>query len=217
MSKKTKKIIVNLLSLSRVIGALLLPLIFLKVSIPALITLLVVLFVTDMLDGMLARKWEVKTIGGGLLDPLGDKMLAIMCIFSLWQEHTSFGYLLLGEVLITLINILRSIRGEKVKSLIIGKIKTWALSITLIIGAVIQFGLLNIDENILQISFYITIALEIMTILVYLLHLIVFVKKESKYSLKDIDIKYFLKRVFNEEKYKEDKDKSVMELLCMRK
>ncbi len=217
MSKKTKKIIVNLLSLSRVVGALLLPLIFLKVSIPALVTLLVVLFVTDMLDGMLARKWEVKTIGGGLLDPLGDKFLAIMCIFSLWHEHTLFGYLLLGEVLITLINILRSIRGEKVKSLIIGKVKTWALSITLIIGAIIQFGLLDISDNILQISYYVTIVLEIATILVYSYHFVVYSKKESKYSLKDIDIKYFLRRVFDEEKYQEDKDKSVMELLCMRK
>ncbi len=217
MSKKAKKIIVNILSLSRVIGALLLPLIFLKVSIPALITLLVVLFVTDMLDGMLARKWKVITIGGGLLDPLGDKMLAIMCIFSLWQEHTVFGYLLLGEILITLINIFRSMRGEKVKSLIIGKVKTWALSITLIIGAVIQFGLLDINGSVLQISFYITIVLEIVTILVYLFHFVIFVKKVSKYSLKDIDIKCFLKRVFDEEKYAEDKDKSIMELLCTRK
>ncbi len=214
MSKKTKKMIPNILSLSRIIGALLLPIIFDYTSILALIILLIILFTTDMLDGQLARRWGVTTIGGGLLDPLGDKILAIMCIISLWQNFKMFGYLLLGEILITLINILRFMKSDQVQSSPIGKVKTWALSITLILGTISQFGLINIDWNILMILFYITITLECITILVYFYYFINSQKKGFKYSIKDINIKYFLKRIFDEEKYLVDKDKPIMELLC---
>lgn len=76
MNQKSKniKIFVNILSLLRV---LMIPVLY---FIPEGIPLFVVvnlLFITDFLDGFLARKYDATSEMGALLDLLGDKLLVI--------------------------------------------------------------------------------------------------------------------------------------------
>lgn len=228
VTTKTKKIIVNGLSLSRILGAFFVPLIFSSVSIPILITFLVFLFSTDFLDGMLARHWNVRTLGGSLLDPIGDKLLAVMCIFSLLNVHHKLTFLLVIEFLIVVLNIVRFTRGESVKVTIVGKVKTWALSITLVLASIEHFkpellnifaSLLNLDRDLtitnstIDVALYITIGLELATLVVYFSDSIKNRKGKKLVFKKKIDVAKFIKRAFDEKTYIEDKGKSIAEII----
>lgn len=228
MKRSTKKIIVNALSISRIIGAILLPFIFTFASIRALIILLIVLFITDFLDGLLARRWKVQTIGGSILDPVGDKLLAIACIMSLLITNKNMIALLVLEIIIGLTNVTRILNGEEVKSSIIGKLKTWFLSISIILGAMYTlnpnflndivniFGAnitsLTITKDVVQTSYYLTLMFEILTMLTYLIKALK-TNEKSKFSLKNISIKALLKRLFDENAYESDKDRTLIEII----
>ena len=43
-------------------------------------------FFTDVLDGYLARKWQVISDAGKLLDPLADKLMLITALVCFWKE-----------------------------------------------------------------------------------------------------------------------------------
>jgi len=230
MSKKTKKIIVNSLTVSRIIGALTLPIIFATMSVPALITLLAVLFATDFLDGKLSRKWKVQTVGGSLLDPLGDKLLAISCLISLINTHSFMLVPLFLELAITAVNVYRSTKNDKVKVAMAGKFKTWLLSITLVLGAINLFnpdlvnqmlGLIGISTDALTITQDVlaagaaaTTASQMATLSIYTKDAANNNKDDRSLKIQELkNLKDILIRLFDEEKYEEDKDKSLKELI----
>lgn len=229
MTKKNKKIFVNALSISRIIGACLLPIAFKMISVPLLITILAVLFITDFLDGKLSRRWEVRTTGGALLDPLGDKMLAISCMIALLYEHSFLWALLIMEVLIIILNVYRTLRGEVVKSSYIGKTKTWLLSIALILGAINLFnpeflndilGFLGFKTNSFTITSEIVfssvmcaIGSEVVTFVAYLKESIEYNKNRKLEKLRFMNLKDIFRKLFDEDRYLEDKDKPLIELI----
>ena len=215
MGKKGKKIFVNLLSFSRVLGSILIPFVFNSVNINVLVIIVISFFITDTLDGFLARKWEVQTYGGRLLDPLGDKLLAISCILSLINVNKYLLIALILEILITIINVYRAFVGEKVKSSLIGKVKMWPLSVTLVLAIMYTvksnlFGLV-VTKNTLDCFAYITLGLEIITALDYIR--IGFNTKKHKKKIVLKPFKEILIRLFDEEAYKEDKKKPLIEIL----
>ncbi len=228
MSKKIKKIIVNALTLSRIVGALTIPFIFSTVNTTFLIVLLTLLFITDFLDGKLSRVWGVSTVGGALLDPLGDKLLAIVCILSLVGTHIDYLVLFLFELAISLLNIYRTLHGENVTSTMKGKIKTWFLSITIVLGAIRLFNpnLINdlfnlvgvvtdaftITDNLVLTSLILAGIFEVFTLLSYLKATI-----SKKDALKDkVTLKPYreiLARLFDEKKYKDDVNKPLLDII----
>lgn len=229
MTKKQKKIFVNILTVSRLIGALLVPFVFVNSDIHIMMILLVILFMTDFMDGKLSRLWKVQTVGGSLLDPLGDKVLAISCILSMSYEHRTLLLIIILEMLIILVNIYRSIHGEKVTTSYVGKFKTWVLSVTLVFGAINIFypTLLNdflgffkihttnffVSSGLVSSLIVLTIASELATIIVYILESMRNreTKKRKKGKLKPI--KEVLSRLFDETKFENDKDKSITEII----
>lgn len=229
MTKRTKKLIVNGLTFSRLIGALFLPIIFIRVDIISLILLLSILFLTDCFDGLLARRWEVQTIGGSLLDPLGDKMLAISCILALIGFHKKFIILIVSELIICVLNIYRTLRGEKVKSLFIGKVKTWFLSVTLGFGAVnlfypsifnviisllgIETSSLYVANSFVEVLIIVTSVIELFTIIAYIKDSIDNKDKRKDYKGKIQSFGVIFKRLFDENKFKEDKGKPLVEII----
>lgn len=228
--KKGKKIIVNALSVSRIAGACLMPIIFSVASIPALVTILTVLLVTDSLDGILARHWKVQTKGGSLLDPLGDKVLAVACILSFVGTHSILLVPLFLELGITAVNVNRTLHEEEVKSSKIGKIKTWILGIAIVLSAInaLEPNLLNlladklgilsnldltVTNDVVKKAAGLTIGAQVVSGIDYM---------KDSYKQRDVrtekiaelkNIRENLIRLFDETKYEEDKDKPLMDII----
>lgn len=229
MSRKRKKIIVNLLSLSRVIGALVLPFFIDKMSIPWLIAVITCLFLTDFLDGKLARRWKVATRGGALLDPLGDKILAITCLLSFMKGKYILLVPLGMEVAIMFLNIYRTLHGEEVQTLMIGKIKTFILSANLVLCAInvlnfnifnivlSQFGFVHADlaitDDIVKVVAKTTIIAEILAFGGYIIDGFKNSDKRTKKIAKLKSFKEMLNRLFDEESYLVDREKPLLEIL----
>lgn len=225
MSRRSKKIFVNMLSISRIIGALLMPLVFANFSMLKIVLIISLLFITDTFDGLLARKWKVQTRGGALLDPLGDKLLAASCIFSFIFKDTRLLITLLLEIAIAYVNINRGLHGEEANTIFMGKIKTTALFIML--GLCAAYSLkpdalnilfntsidLTITKSVVNIAFLITLICQVLTIIMY-------INESSKQKNVRINripklksMKEIIKRLFDEDSYLEDRDKALIDII----
>lgn len=97
----------NLMSLFRIV---LIPVFlygfFSNKSIYFIFSTLVLSWLTDILDGFVARKYNMITELGKILDPLADKMTQVAILFALWTDHLVpgiiFGFLLIKEILMAI-------------------------------------------------------------------------------------------------------------------
>lgn len=146
--KLKKKIMVNLITALRGIGGILLvPIFSIYGSVPAAIWF-ISFMATDWIDGYLARKYEVSSFFGALLDGMFDKLFGIISFLLLASISPSYMIPLLFEAGILGYGLYSASKGNNVKSTIIGKTKMWFLAVSVLLG------LLNTDllalENLLQ-------------------------------------------------------------------
>lgn len=136
MKKDFIKKIPNILSLLRII---LIPIIvifiLLKIYVPAII-LIIIGSLTDFIDGKLARYLNCTSRTGAALDTIADKLFVIGIIICLIPKNHSISFILILEILIGSINLYVYLKTKKIKSLMVGKIKTNFLFITVIIAAI---------------------------------------------------------------------------------
>jgi len=132
MKNKTAIIIVNGITMIRVVGTIVLPFICHYLSPGALVIYLVSLLLTDSLDGILARRLKACTIFGTLLDQGADKLLGIATLAVLSQEYLIMALPILTETIIVLITMRGALRGGIGQSSILGKIKTVVLGLALV-------------------------------------------------------------------------------------
>ena len=127
----------NLLSLSRIVFA---PFVFLLFSIPGiegkivLLVFLALLFVTDFFDGMLARKLKMTSDLGRILDPLADKVLIAVLMIALILFRglpvALVAAVFARDLLILLGGLyIQKTRGKVVESNIWGKLSTALLMV----------------------------------------------------------------------------------------
>ena len=146
--KLKKKIMVNMITALRGIGGILLvPIFSIYGSIPAAVWF-ISFMATDWIDGYLARKYEVSSFFGALLDGMFDKLFGIISFLLLASISPSYMIPLLFEAGILGYGLYSASKGNNVKSTIIGKAKMWFLAVSVLLG------LLNPDlltlENLLQ-------------------------------------------------------------------
>lgn len=163
------KIFVNLLTISRIIFSFVL--MFKANSISNLYFLLIIaiLFLTDQLDGFLARKFKVQTSFGATIDTIADKVLCITLIIPLLKNYKLSVVMIIGELLIGLINFISYLHGKLIKVSIIGKVKMWVLSLSIIVGYVVSFGYLPVV--IFDICSIITFVIQVGVIRNYIISL----------------------------------------------
>ena len=107
--KKYMKIIVNLITTIRFLCALMTPILKLFVSDKVFIITIIVLFMTDSIDGFLARKFKVQSLYGSFMDTIADKaLIGLLTIMLLVNQIDILLAMLIGEIIISLINIVRS-------------------------------------------------------------------------------------------------------------
>lgn len=121
------------LTLSFIIGYLL----FTNQKIPALV-LIFIAWVTDLLDGYLARKLNVITELGKILDPVADKTLILVIVLSLLltkKISITIGIIIIARDIIILTAGLIAARKHKfvIPSNVIGKISAFIIGSILFI------------------------------------------------------------------------------------
>lgn len=98
---------------------------------------------TDMLDGMLARKWNMVTDFGKFLDPLADKFLVFGTLLAMLSNPQydymrtylvlSVSIILFRELAVTSIRLIASKSdGTVIAANMLGKIKTFSQSVCII-------------------------------------------------------------------------------------
>ena len=139
MNKTIKKWIVNILTSIRVAGTISLPLLCSYVSSPAFLIIIGAILLTDLVDGKLARQWEVCTLFGSLFDMGADKLFGFSILIVLALTYPIMTIPACLEVGIASLNLKSVLKGNKAKSSWIGKFKMGVsfISITslLMIGA----------------------------------------------------------------------------------
>jgi len=94
---------------------------------------------TDMLDGMWARRKNQVTTIGKLLDPIADKLLvaaALICLVELGTVPSWIAIILIGRgIAVTGLRAIASSQGHHIEASRLGKIKMWveAIAISLLI------------------------------------------------------------------------------------
>lgn len=174
-------IIINSITLSRLIGALLLPIIFYKYgnSVTALIVL--ILYLTDAIDGLLARKLHLTTFFGGAMDAMCDKLLNFVAFILLGLMYNIMFCPLVLEITIILINYLIYRHGGNVQTSKTGRLKTIILDIFVILSfVVISFPALKIyifTNNIVK------LLINIFSIIIVVVDFITIIDYDKKYKL----------------------------------
>lgn len=199
MNNKYRAMIPNILTITRIV---LTPVIIIlgltKNYLPMVIITAIAAF-TDLLDGALARKWNVISLKGAKLDAVADKVFAIGIICGLINKFDILIYVLILEIILGLTNLFYHYKTNKTESLLIGKIKTTLLFITIILclsSLIIQ----NLNNIILGFS-YVTINLQVLSIISYLINFINNVK--NKPSINDNKMH---NEIMNNDEYKNNSD-----------
>ena len=164
-----KVLLVNLLTLSRILAAIV---IFLLLAINNYLEFALILFMfagfTDYLDGFLARKYFLTSQLGEILDPIADKILIIFLFIGLALNLSSYLIGFIGSCIITReiwVSALRDLNSrnsniEATKVTYLAKIKTsiqlFTIFIYLVALAFNKMLLIVFGDIFMIISFLIT-------------------------------------------------------------
>ena len=142
---KRNQILVNLITGIRSLGTIAIVPIF--ASYGALATGLAAMgfFLTDFIDGFLARKLHVQSFFGSLLDALSDKAFGIVCLLLLSTLNPMFLAVIGVELGIFAINYKSIQNNNNVKSSKVGKAKTFLLAGS-IVGSFFAYSAPTIKE-----------------------------------------------------------------------
>lgn len=133
------KQIPNLITISRPLGMIPANILFFTGHPGAALILTTLLLSTDFIDGKLARHWKVESKLGADLDAVGDKIIFLGMSLPLIVSNPLFLLNILFEMAIAYINVKGRMDDLDTKTVYSGKIKTCFLSITLLIGYLVQF------------------------------------------------------------------------------
>ena len=157
----------NLLSIFRLF--LVFPLIlFLEINRPFYVFILIIIGgLTDYFDGLIARKYNLKTRLGAILDPLSDKVLYLIPLVFICRNNIipfwSLALILFRELIIS---SLRNTTKDGLPASQLGKFKTFFFFISVItFFSPLKISLLN---NVALVSYWIGFLLTFATFLSYL-------------------------------------------------
>lgn len=222
-----KLVLVNLITFSRFIGSILIPIIYFKYGVKSLGLLILILFLTDMLDGFLSRKLKVETFLGGLMDAVSDKLFAFVLLGFLTYYYPVILIVLFLEFTIFVINTLSFKDNKNIKTSSLGRAKTVLQDISIIVmylllGSDIYINYLPnkfanfIIHNNLGINYIlvgIMICLDVLTLCDYKKKSIKQIKYQKLNKKELLPLKDIIVLLTDREFYVKNKDKKLKELL----
>ncbi len=212
--KKVIKILNNTLTTLRLVASLFMFLFIKMYGYKTTSIIALIIFSTDLIDGLVARCFKVQSFYGCLMDAVSDKVLAIISLIILSQYFTLSLIPLIIEILILITNFLIYKNGYNVQSYMIGKIKTWGIGI-LIVGGYLSLSIFDDAKNILLVLTLICSSISTLAYYKYLKILILSYKKKiiikkNKNKLKNINELIF--SFFDTNYYLNNKDKPILKL-----
>lgn len=204
--KNKLKIFVNIITIIRLIGSFVLIPIYKIYGLKTVSIFTLTLFLTDLIDGFLARKFKVSTFFGSTMDGLSDKCLGIISLAVLSSVSHLMIIPLILEILILIALFIAYKNGGNIKSSKIGKIKTWALGISVVGSFIVALYNYNTIELISYLGAFAT-TFGLLTLIDYIAHAyhsfklrnkIVVIKDRERKSIKEIfrdawDCDFYLK------------------------
>ena len=192
------KIFVNLITIFRLCFSIILATVRNKITKNSFITMVIVLFFSDTLDGFLARRFNVQTFFGSIMDTVADKVLSIILYLVLITSEPVLAPILLCEFIIAIVNICAIVMKKQPKSNKVGKTKTWFVGVNIVLGYLYYFNV--IAYELVIISSVLTFIMEIAAIVSYGKSLF---KKSEKTKIKHKleNIQDFWDILFNTEYY----------------
>ena len=139
------KILVNSITGIRSLGSIAIVAIYLSKGSFLTAIFTIIFFMTDCIDGFLARRLHAQTFFGSLLDGMSDKAFGIICLIILSTLNPVFLSLILIEITILYVNYQSVKRGNNTQSSIAGKAKTLLLAAT-IVGSFFCYAAPNLKE-----------------------------------------------------------------------
>ncbi len=125
--KKEKSLkfgIVNTITFTRVLGSIILPIVYFTKGVEAVVFFVILVFLTDAIDGKLSRLWKVESFFGGILDSVADKLFAFVMLGLLSYKYPGMIFVMIFEFGIFLTNTLAFAENKNVQTSRIGKLKT---------------------------------------------------------------------------------------------
>lgn len=167
---RIKRQIPNILTLTRgIISPILIVISIMINSIEMSFIVILMSALTDCFDGWYARKYNYVSEFGALIDTICDKIFTLCIILPIFNyDFKIFTFIITMEIIISLINGYRKLSGKKTKSSIAGKIKTVFLDGSMVICYLSY--LINIERVIVDLTLYITVFLQVITIIGYSLN-----------------------------------------------
>lgn len=183
---KVKKIIPNILTGFRLVIAPIILVFGFLGHVKIVLVLTILGAITDLLDGFLARKWNVVSQFGAKLDAVSDKVFATSLLLSLVRKAPILLIVVIFEIIIAVMNLYFYKNLKKSETLFIGKVKTTSLFICIVISFIFCF--FHKLEFLLNGFVYMTINLQILSIISYVLNYIDKIQKIRKPVLEELDI-----------------------------
>lgn len=143
----------NTLTVLRLLAAILLPLAFVAFPRPFADMIALGLFVTasitDWLDGVIARRWQLESKIGAMLDPIADKAMVIITLMMLAALYGISPLIIIPSVVIFFREIfvsgLREFLGQKAGGLTVTNLAKWKTTVQML--AIILLLALGIAEH----------------------------------------------------------------------
>ena len=133
------------------------------------LAIFVVASLTDLLDGKIARKYNLVTNFGKFMDPLADKLLvcsAMICMIELNRLPAWFVIIIIGrEFIISGFRLIAAENGIVIAANYWGKFKT-ASQMIMIILLILHFG--GIFVTLEQLFIWLSLALTIISLITYI-------------------------------------------------
>lgn len=196
--KKFMLVFVNLLTMVRIIGVFMMIPVYFRYGGLYAAYLSVGCYLTDCIDGFLARKYHVSTFFGSMFDGVADKLFSCSNLIILFNVTKYSIISIVLELLVVIIQFVKFQKNINIQSSKLGKIKTIVMSITVILVYLITDinKLTFLSSNVISyvnshnLYLYLFIPLyifQILTLYSYLKFLKTYDKKEVK-KIPKVDI-----------------------------
>ena len=142
------------------------------------------IYLSDVLDGILARFWKVSTFFGALFDGAADKLFTIVNYIVLYIIVGDIALIpLLIEFLICIVQFMKYKFNMNIKSNIIGKVKVWFLALSIVLTFFVSdIDSLNNKNTLYLLTLSPGIIMEFLTLISYIGEF--FFKKNIEASMK---------------------------------